>query len=99
MHDSKAEAKRCDELHLLLRAGQIAGLNIAPRFFFTVNGRDVKMGNGQVARLTADFTYIEGNRQVVEDVKPRNGLIERDFPLRWAIAKSLYPDIEFRIIK
>lgn len=98
-HDSKAEAKRCDELHLLLRAGEIAGLNIAPRFTFAIDGREVKMANGHAARYTADFTYIEGNRQVVEDVKPKGGLIERDFPLRFAMAKALYPSIEFRVVK
>jgi hypothetical protein len=99
VHDSKAEAKRCNDLHLLLRAGKIAGLNIAPRFHFAVDGRDVKMGNGQTARYTADFTYIEGNKQVVEDVKPSGGLMERDFPLRFALAKALFPTIEFRVVK
>lgn len=99
VHDSKAEAKRCDDLHLLQRGGQILALKIAPRFYFAVNGIDVKMGNGQVARYTADFTYIEGNRQVVEDVKPKGGLVERDFPLRFALAKASFPDIEFRVVK
>lgn len=99
VHDSKAEAKRCDDLCILERAGQILALKIAPRFYFAVDGRDVKMGNGQVARYTADFTYIEGNRQVVEDVKPKNGLVERDFPLRFALAKASFPDIDFRVVK
>lgn len=99
MHDSKAEAKRCADLHLLLRAGKIAGLNVHPRFAFSIGGKEIKMANGHVARYTADFTYIEGNRQVVEDVKPKNGLVERDFPLRFALAKALYPDIDFRVIK
>lgn len=98
-HDSKAEAKRCDDLHLLQRAGEIIGLKVAPRFYFSINGREVKMKNGHVARYTGDFTYIEGNRQVCEDVKPSGGLIERDFPLRIAIARALYPDIDFRVVK
>lgn len=98
IHDSKAEAKRCNDLHLLLRAGKIVGLKVAPRFHFSIAGRDVKMGNGQCARYTADFTYVEGNRQIVEDVKPSGGLVERDFPLRFAMAKALFPDIEFRVV-
>jgi Protein of unknown function (DUF1064) len=98
-HDSKAEAARCNDLHLLQRAGKIIGLKVAPRFHFNIAGKDVKMANGQVARYTGDFTYIEGNRQVVEDVKPRGGLVERDVPLRLAIFRALYPDIELRIVK
>lgn len=98
-HDSKAEAKRCNDLHLMVRAGEIAGLKVAPRFYFTVNGNELKMGNGQVARYTGDFTYIAGNRQVVEDVKARNGFVERDFPLRLALARACFPDIDFRVVK
>ena len=98
-HDSKAEAKRCDALHLLQRAGQITGLRVHPRFHFVIDGREVKMGNGHVARYTADFTYVEGNRQRVEDVKPSGGLIERDFRLRFALAKHCFPDIDFRVVK
>ena len=98
-HDSMAEAKRCSDLHLLLRAGKIAGLNVNPRFYFEINGQPIKMANGHVARYTGDFTYIEGNRQVVEDVKPSGGLVERDFPLRFALAKALFPNIEFRVVK
>jgi Protein of unknown function (DUF1064) len=98
-HDSRAEAKRCSDLHVLLRAGRIAGLNVSPRFYFEINGQPIKMSNGHIARYTGDFTYIEGNRQVVEDVKPSGGLMERDFPLRFALVKALYPDIDFRVVK
>lgn len=98
-HDSGAEAKRCNELHLLQRDGQIVGLKVSPRFHFIINGAEVKMRNGQTARYTGDFTYIEGNRQIVEDVKPRNGLVERDVPLRLAIFRACYPDIELRLVK
>lgn len=99
VHDSKAEAARCDDLHQLQKAGEITALSISPRFYFAVDGRDVKMGNGQVARYTGDFTYIENKRQVVEDVKPKGGLVERDFPLRFALAKASYPDILFKVVK
>lgn len=99
VHDSKAEAKRCDDLCILERAGQILALKVHPRFPLFANDRDVKMGNGQVARYTGDFSYIEGNRQVVEDVKAKNGFVERDFPLRIALARACYPDIEFRVVK
>ena len=99
VHDSRAEAKRCNDLHLLVLAGKIVGLRVFPRFYFRIDGREVKMGNGHVARYTGDFTYIEGNRQIVEDVKPKGGLVERDWPLRSAIFRACYPDIELRVVK
>lgn len=101
-HDSKAEARRCGELHLLLAAGKITGLVYAPRYEFLVNGTLLTMRNGSTARYTADFSYIEGNRVIVEDVKPSGGGSygqSRDVPLRLALFRHCYPDVELRIVK
>lgn len=95
-HDSRKEARRCDDLHLLQRAGEISGLKQQPRYKFHVEGRAVMLNNGQVAHLTADFEYVENGRTVVEDVK---GVIVRDFPLRAALFRTLWPDIELRVTK
>lgn len=95
LHDSKSEARRCDELRLLERAGEIAGLEQQPEFKFAVHGRPVMLDNGQQARLRADFAYVENGRKVVED---RKGVIVRDFPLRWALARTLWPDIDWRVV-
>lgn len=97
-HASGMEAKRCEQLHLLERAGKISGLVVEPRFTFEINGSPVKMRNGHDARYTADFAYIESGRQIVEDVKPRNGFVERDVPLRIALAKHLWPSIDWRLV-
>ena len=94
-HASKAEAKRCDQLHLLERAGQISGLQQQPVFRFVINGRPIKMDNGHEAKLTADFSYVENGRKVVED---RKGFVVRDFPLRWALARTLWPEIDWRVV-
>ncbi|WP_285020254.1 DUF1064 domain-containing protein [Novosphingobium sp. fls2-241-R2A-195] len=94
MHDSKSEAKRCYELTMLERAGAIVGLEHQPEFKFAIGDRPVMMDNGHQARLRADFSYIENGRKVVED---RKGIIVRDFPLRWALAKTLWPEIDFRV--
>lgn len=98
-HASAAEAKRCNDLHLRMAAGEIVSLRTEPRFTFIVNGREVKMRNGQVARVTFDFTYIENGKQVVEEVKAKNGWMARDVPLRIAFFQAIWPDIELRIIK
>ena len=99
VHDSKSEAGRCDVLQDRLRNGEIVGLKIAPQFYFHINGVEVKYANGRRAGYKGDFTYIEGNQQVVEDVKPAGGLVERDVPLRLAMFRAIYPDIELRIVK
>lgn len=94
-HASMREARRCNDLHLLERGGQIAGLQQQPKFRFVVNGREVKLENGHVAGITADFSYVENGRKVVEDSK---GMRVRDFPLRWALAKALHPEIDWRVV-
>lgn len=99
-HASAKEAKRCNELHLLQSSGVIAGLQAEPVFHFEVNGSPLLMGNGQRARYTADFTYIERGRKVVEEVKPRDAKgISRDFPLRLALFRHLWPDIDLRVVR
>lgn len=95
VHASKREAMRCNDLHLLQRAGQISGLQQQPVFRFTVNDRPIKMDNGHEAKLTADFTYIENGKKVVEDSK---GFVVRDFPLRWALARAMWPEIDWRVV-
>lgn len=62
-YDSRIEAKRGGQLHLLQSFGRIRHLRVHPRFDLIVNG--VK-----VATYVADFDYYEGETYVVEDVKP-----------------------------
>jgi hypothetical protein len=98
-HDSGAEATRCAELHLLFRAGKIEALVYGRTFKLTDGTRPIIMANGQQARYTPDFVYLENGVVVAEDVKAKNGFVERDFPLRAALFKSNNPDIELRIVK
>lgn len=97
-HASGKEARRCNDLHLLQRAGQIVGLKVEPRFHFHVNGREVKMRNGQVARYTPDFTYIENNRQIAEDCKGGKATITEASALRMALFRATWPEIELRLV-
>jgi hypothetical protein len=95
IHDSKREATRCGELHLLQRLDEIMLLQVQPRFEFVIGGKPVMMKNGQCARFTGDFAYVEvkSQKQVVEDSK---GFVVRDYPLRAAIFRHLFPQIELR---
>ncbi len=97
-HASAKEARRCNDLHLLQRAGQIVGLKCEPRFYFHANGRDVKMRNGAVASYRPDFTYIENGKQIAEDVKGGKATITEASALRMALFRACYPDIELRLV-
>ena len=59
---SRGEARRWQELQLLLRAGEISNLRRQVKYPLTVNG--VK-----VADYVADYVYDERGAEVVEDWK------------------------------
>lgn len=93
-HASKAEAHRCDQLHLLARAGAIRDLEVQPQFWFVIDGRQVKHEGGRRVGYRADFAYREAGRHIVEDVK--GGYRDDAWTLRKAIFRALFPDIELR---
>lgn len=95
-HASRREATRCAELHLLQRAGQIADLTVEPTYVLAPGGNPIMMGNGQKARYRPDFVYRENGALVAEDIK---GMIVRDFPLRAALFRLCFPEIELRVVK
>ena len=83
--DSKAEARRGEELALLERAGEIS--NLAYQVCFILNKKPR-------VSITVDFGYIEGGKQVYEDVK---GMGEtREFRVKRIWLKQL-TNIEIRI--
>lgn len=92
-HDSKREAACCEELHLRLYNGEISNLVTSPQFWFVIDGKQVKHRNGRRVGYKADWSFYEGNRQVVVDAK---GFSARDWPLRRAIFEALFPDHELR---
>jgi hypothetical protein len=95
-HDSKREAVRCNELHILQAAGEITDLMIHPQYWFVINGRQLKHPNGRRVGYKSDFEYIENGMLVTEDVK---GVIVRDWPLRRAVFKALFPNHDLRETK
>ena len=99
-HDSKREAKRCDQLHILQEAGEIAGLRTQPFFAFVIDGERLKMANGHDGGVTLDFSYVDGGKLVAEDVKGRSKLSDsRDWPLRKALFKHIYKAWELREVR
>ena len=92
-HDSGKEARQCNELHLLQRAGEISELEVQVQYWFAINGVPVTHLNGRRCGIKLDFRFRENGKTVCADTK---GFIVRDFPLRAAIFRALYPDIELR---
>ena len=67
--DSQKEARRYDELMIMLRTGLISDLRLQPQFtlqesYVTQTGERIR-----AVRYTADFSYRFGGKLVVEDVK------------------------------
>ena len=98
-HASAREAARCAELTTLFRAGKIEALAFEPRYEFATERGPIRMGNGATMRFTPDFAYVEDGKVICEDVKSRSGFVERDFPLRAALFRHLFPAIELRVVR
>lgn len=90
---SKAEAKRDAELQLLARGGKLFALRRQPRYPLVVNG--VK-----ICTYVGDWEYVEKDNPggptttICED---RKGALTPAFKIKWALAKALHPEIEWRL--
>lgn len=78
--DSKMEAARYNDLKLLEKAGEIESLIVHPVFPIVVN-------DTVICRYIADFSYYEGEKKIVEDVK---GFKTRDYILKKKLVKAIY---------
>ncbi len=84
--DSKREASRYLQLKLRARAGEIAQLEVHPRYYLTVNEH-------VIGRVTLDFRYVDlakGGVQVVEDAKSPATHKARDWVLRKKLLKAIH---------
>lgn len=89
-HDSKKEAERCNELHLLQRAGEIHSLEVQKAFLLIEKQKYSKpMKSEQKAEYKADFYYFDNQMQrwVIEDSK---GHRTKDYVLKRKLVKHLY---------
>jgi hypothetical protein len=82
-HPSKAEAKRCDELHILQLGGEIHRLEFQPSFPVTINGI-------KVFTYKADFSYFTDSERVVEDVK---GMVTPVYRIKKKCVEAYYPGL------
>lgn len=94
--DSRAEARRWEELKLLLAAGRIKNLKRQPRYelqpSYRKNGRTVRK-----IEYVADFEYVTADGElVVEDVK---GQITPVYAIKKKIFEYLHPSITIKETK
>lgn len=110
VHDSKKEARRCGDLHLLQLAGEISGLRIQVKYEIipqrlVPTGEVYKKGSKKgetkfrvdetAAHYIADFVYQEGDKTIIEDTK---GFKTPEYILKRKLMKQIYCDdkTEFR---
>lgn len=94
--DSRLEADRFEQLQWLLKAGEISDLWLQVEL--QVNHGRIDPETGEKIRSTnyvADFMYVDKGQHkiIIEDTK---GMETPDFRLKWNLAKSQYPEYEFR---
>lgn len=91
---SEAEANRYQQLKLLERGNRISSLKLQVAFELApavqINGR-----KKPALRYVADFTYIENDRLVVEDVK---GVVTQVYAVKRHLMKSVH-GINIREVK
>ena len=90
--DSAKEAARFRELKMLERSGLLSDMKIQQRFEIVP-----KAGGNKRARFyIADFTYLEGGKKIIEDVKSPITRSNAVYTLKKALVLWQYPEYEFR---
>jgi hypothetical protein len=83
MHQSKLEARRCTELHVMQRGGLIHDLEAHPQPRFTLDVNGV-----HIANYFPDFSYVtDAGETVIEDTK---GFQTDVYRLKKRLVKALY---------
>lgn len=98
--DSKREAARYLDLKAMERAGEITRLKLQPEFPLECGGNPVLIRskgypNGRRAKYVADFKYMRGTENVVEDVKGFDTPLSR---LKRAMVEAEY-GIQIQVVR
>lgn len=86
---SRKESRYYCQLKMLERAGKIRDLKLQPQFPIVVNGI-------KICKVISDFSYFEGDRLIVIDVK---GFWTKSSRIKWKLAQACYPHHAWRLIK
>jgi hypothetical protein len=94
--DSKAEAARYKDLKLLEQGKEIRLLQVHPRYELQPPFVDNDGKKQRSIVYEADFSYIEGEKRVVEDVK---GAVTKDYALKAKLFRYRYSSLVYRVLK
>jgi hypothetical protein len=95
LFDSQAESRRYFDLLILERTGEIAALEVHPSYELQPAFKDKRGRKHRAIRYEGDFSYQEGGKLVVEDIK---GVRTPAFILKEKLFLYKYPDIDLRVI-
>lgn len=95
--DSKAEARRYNELKVLEQAGIIRDLQVHPVFVLQEGFKDRHGKRQRAITYEGDFQYIEVSTDVtvVEDVK---GVKTDVFQIKSKLFMRRYPELDLRLV-
>lgn len=91
--DSKKEGARYIQLKILEKAGEISDLKLQPKFYFPINGVNVRHSNtksgakGREITYSADFSFIEDGELMIEDTK---GFATDVYKLKKALIEAIH---------
>ena len=89
MHGSRFESDYCEQLKLLVKAGEIKGFEYSVRFHLKVNDK-------KICEHWPDFlvTTNDGKQEVHET----KGFATKEWGLKRKLFEALYPDIPYYVI-
>lgn len=87
MHASGLEAERCNELHLMQKAGLISNLEVQKPYLILKAQKYQNMPNERSIVYNADFVYTENGLTIIEDTK---GMKTKDYIIKRKFIKKLY---------
>ena len=93
--DSLKEARRLDELILLLRAKKISDLVLQPKFLLQDKFTDKNGVKHRAIHYVADFKYAKDGVEIIEDVKASKSFTTDVFKIKKKLLLFKYPEINF----
>jgi len=91
--DSLKEAKRYDELYLLLKQKKITELRLQPSFKLQESFKDLNGKTHRSITYVSDFQYRQDGQVIVEDVK---GFLTDIYRLKKKLFLFKYRTVDFR---
>ena len=89
-HDSRGEARYCDELNLLEKAGEL-------QEYKTQVNYDLYINDKKICRHIVDFEVI--NKEGKKEIHEFKGFSTALWQLKRKIFEAVYPDIEYKVIR